>query len=210
MASVLEILQGALNCERTLRFDQRRNFIHAIMSLDRDIKRVDPSYSVCFDNAKQELEVDIGNGVENINSAVERLTRQHLEARAKEVRLIKHSTTNGDKPPVELLAAILQLPGIEVVTSASHSILPPEAYAVFIESIDSADSANWSWLVVDVAIELIPTCVRFALPARVNDRLVVLAFQHGDQPVFNAVAPMDEHTGRFWVAWRQEADDASD
>lgn len=210
MASVLEILQRALNCERILRFDQRRNFIHTIMSLDRDIKRVDPSYSVCFDNAKQELEVDIGSGVENINSAVERLTRQHLEARAKDVRLIKHSTTNGDKPPVELLTAALCLPAISVVASASHSILPPEAYAVFIESIDSADSANWSWLVVDVGVELTPVCVRFALPARVNDRLVVLAFQHGDQPVFNAVAPMDERAGRFWVAWRQEADDASD
>lgn len=207
---LLDILQSAANCERILRPERRRDFIHAIDSHDRQLKAIDASFGMDFNQPTQELLVNIGEGSEHVNKALERLTLQSIEQRAKEVRPIKHSTTNGDKPPVELLDQCLHLPGIITATSISHAILPPEAYAAFMASIDAGDSAAWSWQVVDVEVELTPVCVRFALPACINDRLVVLAFQHGDHEVFNAVAPMDEKPGRFWIAWKPEAVDASD
>ena len=207
---VLEILQSALTCERILRFDQRRNFLHTVEQHNRDLKRLDPKYALQFDQAMQELRVFLDDSWENVNSAIERIIGVQREAWAKEIRPIKHSTLNGEKPSIELLSQALRLPSIATISSASHSILPAEAYAAFMASIDAAESAEWSWCVIDVEVELTPICVRYALPARVNDRLVALAFQHGDCEIFNAVAPMVEKPGRFWVAWRQEAEDASD
>ena len=139
---VLEILQSALNCERILRFDQRRNFLHTVEQHDRDLKRLDPKYALQFDQAIQELRVFLDDSWENINSAIERIIGVQREARAKEIRPIKHSTLNGEKPSIELLSQALRLPSITTISSASHSILPAEAYAAFMASIDAATARS--------------------------------------------------------------------
>jgi hypothetical protein len=208
---LLDILQSAANCERILRPERRRDFIHAIDSHDRQLKAIDASFGMDFNQPTQELLVNIGEGPEHINKALERLTLQSIEQRAKEVRPIKHSTLCDEKPPIELLKQALALPSIDAESiSAYHTALPSEAYVAFMNVIEPADSANWSWLGVDAKVESSLVAVRFALPARVNERLLVLAFQHAEHEVFNVLVPQGRARGRFWIAWKPEAVDASD
>lgn len=200
--SLRDVVQAATRVVEILGNDSsnigQRNMLNALDELNGEVKRFNESAWIRLDYARQEVMVDIGNGIETLKAAWTRLEREE----AARFKLIGVSSTREDLPSADLINEALT--GIGAITkNIGHGLPPRELYLTFL-ALELPQPSEWSLIMAQVELTERTVPVRLSLPMQVRNDLVVLGLEQPGNDIHNTIKPSAEVAGYFWFAWRPE------